>query len=113
MAWDKLADDAGGRTGAPQAAMSLLTLSLRAGVCASEIDFYAEAERSALREWSRKGYILLALQTIDFDEMMIVCPYDRTVIMPMAEVLPYVVADIASYRVQAVSAANFVSTRLG
>lgn len=111
MAWGNLAGAAPGQEGDTPAAMSLLTLSLHQGACRKEIDFYAEAEHSALLEWSRGGYILLALHAMDVDEMLIVCPYDRAVIQPMAAMLPYVVADLASFQVRTVSPANFIHRR--
>ena len=106
MAWRNLAGVVSERAGDTPAAMSLLTLSLHEDACRNELDFYADAERGALLEWSRNGYILLALQALDRDEILIVCPYERSVIQPMAAMLPYVVADLASFQLLAVSPAD-------
>jgi hypothetical protein len=108
MAWQSLASAAMETPDGAGAAMSLVTLSLVGGVCDHELAFYAEAERSALAKWHSNGLILLAFCTLELNEMVIVCPCTKEVIMPEAAMLPYVTAELATYDVRAVAPIRFI-----
>ncbi len=105
MPWARLASPfAQERPGSPALSppLTLVTLTVCDGVTRDEIEFYGDAEMTAIKRWAHHGSFILALTAVGRGELTLLCPANARSTLSAVKQLPMVSAGIADYDIRGV-----------
>jgi hypothetical protein len=83
-------------------AITLVTLRVSPSAVTDEVSFYRSAEYNALLNWARMGRFILALASIDRDELTLLCIQSPAEMQAEVADLPLVAAGLATYDIRPV-----------